>query len=264
MPEMLSSLVSSKTQKIIEGVILALLTLVIYLFTINPMTKPYAVYVAVASLLLLGLVNFFLAHLKPKEFNKFLEGRTEKILIFALFTAVLLWVGNTGWFLSPFFYLLYLLAISLAFLFSTSVSFSFIIVLIGVLLPNVGSVNSQFDLVSLLALFLMLPLSYFLRKEYLRRKEKEKKILILEEERKSTQNKVDEILSNKITKIAVDLREPINDIRLLALMVEKKATIQEKENVKKILASSEKALKRLQTFEEETTGRMLVKSQRLN
>lgn len=254
------SLVSSRSQKILEGLILALLTLVVYLFTINPLTKPYAIYALVLCLALLGIINFVFIKFVKKPADKLAEKNTFRILIFTITTAVLLWVGSTGWFLSPFFYLLYLLAISLGFLFSTSVSFSFILVLIGVLLPNIGSISSGLDLVSLLSLLLMVPLSYFLRREYLRRIEREKKILILQEEHKTFENKVEEILSNKVSKIATDLREPLNDIKQLAIYIQKTATKNEKEKIKRVINSSEKALQKLKDFEEETTGKILVET----
>lgn len=253
-------MITAKLQEILEGVILALLVLVVYLFTVNPVTSRSALTVFAASFLFLGAIHLF--QLREKRVSQAItETKTFKVIIFALVTGVLLWVGNTGWFLSPFFYLLYLLGISLAFLFSPSVSFSFILVLIGVLLPNMGTIESKISITSLASLLLIIPLSYFLRREYLRRVEKEKKILILETQHKAFANKVEEILSNKVTRVSADLREPLNDVRLLAMHGEK---LQDKNhrarNDKKLILLAQTALKILKDFEEQTTGKILVKS----
>ncbi len=257
---MQGKLITAKFQEILEGIILALLTLVVYLFTVNPVTSRLALVVFAASFIFLSIIYLF--QLRKKRVSKDItETKTFKVVIFALITGVLLWVGNTGWFLSPFFYLLYLLGISLAFLFSPSVSFSFILVLIGVLLPNMGTIESKISITSLASLLLIIPLSYFLRREYLRRVEKEKKILILESQHKDFANKVEEILSNKVTRMSSDLREPLNDVRLLAMHGQK---LQNKNhrarNDKKIILLAQTALKVLKDFEEETTGKILVKS----
>lgn len=249
-----------KIQKAIESIILALLVLVIYLFTINPLTKTYAIYALLISLVFFSLL--YLVSLKRHHHLDWrIHERTLRILVFAFATAILLWVGNTGWAFSPFFYLLYILGLALGFLFNTSAAFSFVIVLVAVLLPQIGNINTHFDYVTVLSLFLIVPLSYFLSHAFLKVKEKEKKILILEHEKKNFQDTVEELLNNKVIKFAADLREPVNDVRQLALYVPKKQTEETlAENRKKIVASSEKALALIAEFEEDTTGRKLLKS----
>lgn len=247
-----------KLQQLIEGIILALLTLVVYLFTINPVTKQYSIYALSVSLVL--LVVFYVYSLRRVDDAAWrMHARIFKILAFTFTSAMLLWVGTTGWYFSKFFYLLYLLGISLAFLFSTSVAFSFILVLIAILLPQIGDINTNFDIVSVLSLLLIVPLAYFLSHTYLKVKEREKKILILENERKNLESKVDELLQNRITKISANLREPINDIKQLAYYIPKISTKKEKEEYRqRIIKSSEKALTLVRGFEEETTGRKLL------
>lgn len=249
-----------RIQQIIEGVILALLTLVIYLFTINPLTRDYSVYALVGCLVL--ALGVYVVSLKKNDERHFLvHGKILKILLFTLVTAILLWVGNTGWILSPFFYLLYIVGISLAFLFSTSVSFSFVLVLVAILLPNLGEVRSDFDIVTVLSLLLIIPLSYFLSDTYLKVKEKEKKILILEHEKRTYKSKVEELLENKITRIGAELREPINDIKQLGLYYSQIETKKDQEEYRKrIVLSSERALRLLDSFEKETTGRGVKKN----
>ena len=253
-----------KIQQTIESIILALLVLVIYLFTINPLTKQYAIYALLASFIFLSFL--YLVSLKKHHHMDWrINTKTLRILIFVFTTAILLWVGNTGWSLSPFFYLLYILGLALGFLFSTSAAFSFVIVLVAVLLPQIGTINAHFDYVTVLSLFLIVPLSYFLSHAFLKVKEKEKKILILEHEKKNFQDAVEEVLNNKVIKFAADLREPVNDVKQLALYVPKKQTERLlAENRKKIIASSEKALALITKFEEETTGQKFLKTPKRN
>ncbi|GEM_PF-6863853 len=249
-----------KIQQLIEGVILALLTLVIYLFTINPVTKPYAIYALGLSLLLvLGVYLYSLRHANDHSYK--MSPKLVKVLAFSFATAILLWVGTTGWYFSRFFYLLYLLGISLAFLFSTSAAFSFTLVLVAILLPSVGEINANFDVVTVVSLLLIVPLSYFLSRTYLKVKEKEKKILILEGENKFYSGKVEELLRNVVTRVSVDLREPLNDIKQLAYYSPKLTSTKKREEYRKrIIKSSEKALQILKGFEEETTGRKLLRN----
>lgn len=249
-----------RIQQVIEGIILALLTLVIYLFTISPLTRDYSVYALIACLVISGILYLYsLLHDDPR--HTFIHDKILKILIFTFITAILLWVGNSGWSLSPFFYLLYIVGISVAFLFSTSVSFSFVLVLVAILLPSMGEVRTDFDIVTVLSLLLIIPLSYFLSHTYLKVKEKEKKILILENEKRTYKSKVEELLENKITKIGADLREPLNDIKQLALYYPHIETQQEKNEYRhRIILSSQKALDLLDTFEKDTTGRGVLRN----
>lgn len=250
-------------QRIIEGIILALLTLVVYLFTINPLTKPYSLYALVLCLLFSGGVYFYSIHHSNKKQVR-INPNTLKLLMFTFTTAILLWVGSTGWVFSPFFYLLFIVGISVAFLFSTSVSFSFVLVLVAILLPNFEDVRGNFDIITVISLLLIIPLSYFLSHAYLKIKEKEKKILILEDESKTQRSKVEELLHNQITKISAELREPINDIKQMSLYYPKASTKKDQEEyIERITKSSETALQLLNSFEKETTGRVVASTKKL-
>ena len=250
---------SSRFQSMLEAGILGLLALVIYIFTIADDTRIYALPTLAIILVLVGIVYFF--HLRSKNQKSNLhEQRTFRILIFACVSAVLLWVGTTGWFVSPFFYLLYLVAISLAFLFNTSVAFSFILVVVAILLPQISGVKTQIDIVSLISLLLVVPLAYYLRREYIKRIEREKKILVLEKEHKVLQTKVEEVLANKVVNLGAQLREPINDIRQIALYAEKNGGPRDVKDFDKIIISTGKAFDVLKGFEEETTGKILVRT----
>jgi heme/copper-type cytochrome/quinol oxidase subunit 4 len=250
---------SSKFQSILEAGILGLLALVIYVFTIADDTRGYALPALTIILVIVGVTYFF--HLRyKKEKSNLHEQRTFRVLIFACVSAILLWVGTTGWFVSPFFYLLYLAAISLAFLFNTSVAFSFILVVVAILLPQISGVKAQIDILSLVSLLLVVPLAYYLRQEYVKRIEREKKILVLEKEHKVMESKVEEVLANKVVSLGAQLREPINDIRQIALFAERNGGPRDIKDFNKIIISTGKAFDVLNTFEQETTGKTLVRT----
>lgn len=175
--------------------------------------------------------------------------------------SILLFVGSTGLFLSPFFFTLYLLSILFGFVFSPAILVVFIVTLVILLSFNIGTVNIVYDFFIVFSLLIIIPLTFYLKKEYLSLKEAAKEVLIIKNEQKNFQNKVDELLNNKITTFAVSMRQLINDVKQLAFMIKKNHS--QEEMVKKtdrIIASSEESLRLLQTFEEEATGNRLLKS----
>lgn len=230
------------------GYIIALVTPFIYIATIHPATRGYGFPFALA-LLALTLTSYL--------FRK----QTYQVLIYSACFFVLTLIGVTGWYFSPFFNWIYLLAIAMSFLFTPIVSILFILVLVALFLPNVGSIDILLDVLVLTSLLLIIPLSYFLRRYYLKLKENEKKILILEAERKNFESTVEEVLANKVTKFAVELREPINDMRQLAYVgktAKKKSDLEK--SMDKIIKLSERALNDLKVFEEGSTGKKLLKT----
>jgi hypothetical protein len=137
-----------------------------------------------------------------------------------IFVAMLFWVGVTGWFFSPFFYLLYLLAIVLSFILSPFATLLFVITLVGLFSPNIGSIDITLDFITIMSLFSIVPITYFLQKEYLYLRQQEKKVLILEEETQDLRNKVDEVLRNRVIKFAVNVRQPVNDMKQMAIFAQ--------------------------------------------
>ncbi|MDA1317235.1 MAG: hypothetical protein O3B87_04385 [bacterium] len=91
--------------------------------------------------------------------------------------AILLVVAATGWFFSPFFFALYLLALLLAFEFESAASIGFIGVLAVLFSLNVGKVDIAYDFLVILSLVSFIPLTFYLRKEFLKLKETEKRDL---------------------------------------------------------------------------------------
>lgn len=234
----------------IDAFYIALYTLLIYIFTMSPGTKPYTYY-----LFILFAAAGFVLYL--------LGNRNRTVYIYIIMGIILLWVGSTGWFFSPFFYMLYLLGVALSFLYSSIVSIAFVGVLILLFLPNIGSIDVVLDSMALFSLFSIIPLTYFLRREYLHLKQNEKKILVLEKDQKMYANKVDEVLNNRISNMAVQLKEKINDIKQLAyfndMLIKKHLQKPElHQNQQKIVNLSDSLLYQLKQFEEEVTGLKLV------
>jgi len=233
----------------LEGVGIIGITLVVYLLSIFPLTKPLQLH-----MLIVVLIIFFSGLLFKVKHRNF--------IIHSLMFVLLLSVSITGWFLSPLFYWLYLGAIITAFIYGQLISTLFIGILILIFLPNlVGSFDMGWNVLTLISLVLIIPLTYYLRKEYLNLKEKEKRILILEKDHETYKNNVDEILANKVSSLAVGLREKINDISQLSFVVDK-AIKNSKEryvvdNIRKLAID---AIKIIQKFEETTTGKKLISS----
>lgn len=242
-------------QNRVAAVLVAVLTIVIFLITVVPQTRGYVnsmfvLYIVVASV---GLLYY------PMIRKHVSSERVLSLYGLVIFICIMLWVGVTGWFFSPFFYLLYLVAIVLSFIYSPLVTCAFTITLLGLFIPNVGSIDTTIDIITMLSLFSVVPLTYFLQKEYLRLKENEKKVLILDDERKMLRNKVDEVLLNKIVKFSAQLRQPVNDMRQLALVARKhKDPSKTSKAFSKIIELGEESLNRIEEFEEKVTGKNLV------
>lgn len=241
-------------QKLIPTLIVIILTVGIYFLSKNPFFAPYSIHLTLVSFLVLIISSYFLY----KKRESFAETRllTYQITIF-----VLLLVASTGWFFSPLFFTLYFCAIFLAFMLSPAVLLGFIFSLVVVFSLNLGKIDIYYDLLILFSLLTVVPISYYLRKEYLKYKETAKEILILKKDCVKSNDVVEKILSNKINNFSALMREPINDIKQLSFHMENLENPQEIEKYRqRILISSEKLLAILKNFEEDTTGNKLSTS----
>lgn len=231
-----------------------LITVVAYFLTKNSVTKGISLQITLLLLLiLLGYTFFIKGKDKTKDYSK--------SYIYLLTTFFLFLIGSTGWSFSPFFFVLYLLAVMIAFVFSMSISLTFVAVLVVLFSFSIGEVDLAYDFMVVLSLVTVLPLSYFLRKEYIRLKQASKEILILEEQKKVYKEKVDEILANRVNNFSVNIRQPINDAKQLSYMIkktDKKAEVDE--IASKVIATSDEALRFLEEFEEDVTGKKLLSS----
>lgn len=229
-----------------------ILTFAIFALTKNPLTSPFKLQMALLSMMVLTI---FVLYVHRKE-QAIAENKTFIVL---LISSVLFLVGATGWFFSPFFFSLYLMSIVLAFILGPSASVGFIGALVTLFAFNIGEVDLAYDFLVVASLITSIPISFYLRREYLKLKEAQKDILVLEEEKKQYQSKVEEILANKINNLAVFLRQPITDIKLMAARLTKRKTKGELEkDSQRIVTSAEEALRILEGFEESTTDKKIL------
>lgn len=234
-------------------VIIPLLILAIYFLTkISPLS-PFKLQLALLSFLALIVYSFLLK-------KKGITGIADTIFVYLLTTTLLFLIAATGWFFSPFFFVLYLLAIFLAFIFPPSASIAFVLLMVVLFSFNIGEVDLAYDFLIVLSLLTTIPLSLYLRKEYLRLKQTEKKILVLEKEKEEKyEDIIQEILANKVTSFSADMRQPINDSKQLAFYIQKHHKNEElNESLNKIIFSSEEALKILNGFEASATGKKIL------
>lgn len=238
---------------------IALITLCTYFVSILPATRSvvssfFMVYIFVAGA---GILYWPFA-------RKTIKSTAVMTLYFgAIFVSLLMWIGITGWFFSPFFYFLYLLAIMLAFIYSPLTTLAFVLVLVGLFIPNIGSIDSTVDIITVISLLSVVPLTHLLQREYLQLKQTEKKVLILEEKGKEMKNKVDEVLANKISNFAVTLRQPVNDIRQVALLALRgKKDVRYDDVLHKIVVLGRESLDQIERFEEGVTGKELLHTKR--
>src|SRR3989344_3002905 len=155
---------------------------------------------------------------------------------------ILLLVGATGWFLSPFFFLLYLLPMYLGFLYVPSVAF---------------------DIMTLLSLLLVIPLVIYLRKKFLILKQTDKDILILEEESgiKDTDT-IATLLANRVTNLGVTIRQPLSFIKQAAtVLIEEDLSPKEAtEYLKRIRSTAAESLKDIRDFEGDTSANEVLEN----
>jgi len=113
-------------------------------------------------------------------------------------------------------------------------------------------------MLTLVSLVSVIPLSYYLRQEYLSRKEEEKDILVLEKEGKYG-SMAEKALSNKVTNIAMRLREKIVDIKQMAYLLNRKIKSEEEnKRIGRIVSISDETLDLVNDFEETSTGKRVI------
>ncbi|MEK7500080.1 MAG: hypothetical protein AAB649_05755 [Patescibacteria group bacterium] len=176
---------------------------------------------------------------------------------------ILLLVGGTGWFLSPFFFLLYLLPIYLGFLYVPAVAFGFLSALLIIFASSVGEVNVSFDVMTLLSLLLVIPLIIYLRKKFLILKQTDKDILILQDETaiKDTDT-IAALLANRVTNLGVTIRQPLSFIKQAAtVLIEEELSPKERtEYLKRIRSTANESLKDIKDFEGGTSANEVLEN----
>lgn len=238
--------------KVKSLILIVLLPFAVFLLTKNPLTEPFKLQMLLLVILAFVFYWFSLSRRKISAF-----GSSKFVYLFI--TLVLFLVGATGWFFSPFFFILYLLGITLALMYVPTISIGFIVTLVILFSFNIGEVDLTYDFLIVLSLLSTIPVGLFLRREYLKLKESAKEILILQHEHEKYKNELEEVLANTMNNFAVNLRQPLNDIKQLAFRLEKvKIKGEAEKDRERIIASSEEALRMLKNFEEKTTGKKLL------
>lgn len=154
---------SKKLMAANKYLVIPAITLVIYILTKNNLTGGFRLHLALVSIIGLLIYSNFLK-------KKGLSRLADKRFVYLLTTVILLIVASTGWFFSPFFFALYLWAIFLSLLFSPIISLAFTGTLILLFSFNIGEVDIAYNLLVVLSLLTTIPLSFYLRKEYLKLK----------------------------------------------------------------------------------------------
>jgi hypothetical protein len=236
----------------IKNALFVIIPLCIFIVSRNPYTSAFNFF---ATLAFIMLTMAFAALHSHKIF-------TIQRMGMLLLITVLYLVATSGWFFSPFFFLLYLASIGIAFFYGHRASMLFTFTLVALFSLNIGEVDITYDFLVLLSLLSVLPLNYFLRKYFLSLKEAQKDILVLRKDgAKATNSKVDELLANKVNNMSANIREAVNDIKQLAYAAR---TLKDKEahekNNERIRVSAEKALRLLNDFEQEVTGTTVRKN----
>ncbi|HSX24642.1 MAG TPA: hypothetical protein VLG69_01615 [Candidatus Andersenbacteria bacterium] len=227
------------------------LPFVVLIWTSIPGITTYTLQVALALLVISIALSF-------------VKNPSLALLKNVLHTLIILFlVGGTNWFVSPFFYLLYLLPIYLGFLYVPSVAFGFLAALLIIFAFSVGEVEVAFDTMTLLSLLLVIPLVIYLRKKYLVLKQTDKDILILQEETGiKDADTIAALLSNRITNLGVTIRQPLSFIKQAAtvLLEEDLSPKEATEYIKRIHSTAKESLEDIRQFEGDTSANEVLKN----
>ena len=187
-------------------------------------------------------------------------GPTLTVLLWTL--VVLLLVGATGWFFSPFFFALYLLGIALGFVYTVGVAVAFTLALITLFAFSIGEVDPTYESLILLSLLSVIPITMGLRRSFLVVQQEKKGILILEPDERSPSGitSLDVILRNQVNRVGVLLRQPLTYVKQgLALLAEGKLNDPEyRETIPRMRKAIEDSLTMVKEFESGTTRNVLL------
>lgn len=166
-------------------------------------------------------------------------------------------ISATGWFFSPFFFALYLIAIGLGFIYTPGIAISFTLSLILLFTFSMTGERPTYDFLTLLSLLSVIPITIVLRKSFLLVQQEKKGILILEKEKNELGiTSLDNILSNRINNIGATLRQPITYMKqAVSLLVSGKLSQEEVDEIMpRMQKSTEELFTLVKEFERETTN----------
>lgn len=222
-----------------------LLPLLVFAWTSVAVVAPFTLHLALVAL----VVAIGMSFVKGERLQLF------KTILNSLI--ILLLVGGTGWFLSPFFFLLYLLPMYLGFLYVPTVSFGFLAALLVIFVSSIGEVDVAFDVMTLLSLLIAVPLIVYLRKKYLVLRQTEKDILILQDDSGiHDADTIGRLLSNRVTNLGVTVRQPLTFIKQAAtLLLDHDLSAQEGTTyLKRIKTTASETLDHVRKFEGDTSS----------
>ena len=246
--------------KISSMIIIPIILFFVYGLTTSAGIKPVLYNLFYYYIFFASGALFYYFWLKHKK----LKNKNIPLVYYIVTTTVLIWVGITGWFFSPFFYLVYILAIALAFIFSIETTILYVVTLSFLYLYFFGKIDIYLDTLMILSFVVIIPVIYYLERQYLALKQSQKQILILQETDDKKGEVVKNILHNKVDKFATELRQPINDIRQIALFTGKINNKKEIEkNLKKVAGLGDTILTSIDRFEKQTTGRQIINKSKL-
>lgn len=146
---------------------------------------------------------------KDELLNRFFFG----IVIMML----LLLVQNTGWFFSPLLFLLYLATLVTILLYSFWAGVFFLSSLTVLFWAYVDPTTPWYDYVRIGSFFTAIPLAVVFSSEFLRLKENDKKILILQKQSLGTKSELERLKRNRLIWNDVLLRQSLATARNFAL-----------------------------------------------
>lgn len=163
------------------------------------------------GLLFASVIGAFVV-VKDKENNLILN----RGFFFLLLTLLLLLVQSTGWFYSPILFVLYLAAIALCLLYSFSVGGLFLLAIMALFVPFIDHTTTVYDYIRMGAFFTAIPLSVVFSREFLKLKEGEKQILVLQDETARYKSELERLHQNKLVWNDVLLRQSLATARNFA------------------------------------------------
>lgn len=224
------------------------LPIAVYAFSSIPGVNRLTPFLALVAIALLVILRFL-----PSV------PRMARVVLWTLLVLAL--VGSSGWFFSPFFFALYLLAIGLGFLYTPVTAVAFTLALLALFVGSIGEVNPTADFLTLLSLLSVIPITIVLRRSFLLVQQEKRGILILEEEGgPSGVTSLDAILTNTVNRVGILLRQPLTYLKQgLALLEEGKLTSRElPEVVSRMRRSTDELFTLVKEFESGTTKNLLL------
>ena len=191
----------------------------------------------------------------------FIPGKPRGLSVSVWILLVLALIASTNWFYSPFFFALYLLAITLGFLYTPLTATAFTAALLIIFSLSFGEQDASYDFLVFLSLLSVIPITVALRRNYLIVQQEKKGILILEsDQRKSGITSLDAVLENQVNKIGVTLRQPITYIKQgLHLLIKGKLTEEEADDIlPRMQKSADELFTLVKEFERGATNNDLI------